>query len=229
MNFVAEENTCFVAYPEQTASANSQRCWNWFESGHQNRDQGEPSLIAGIARQIASEYAIDDRRIYIAGLSAGGAAAAVLEEAYPDIFAAVGVHSGLACGLARDMPSAFAAMQGRHSGAAQTSGKQIPTIVFHGDRDSTVHPKNGVEVVARAAAAGRYQRVTDRGSVPSGRTYTRSVHRDARGNDLIEDWVIHGGGHAWSGGSTAGSYTDPKGPDASREMLRFFLKHKRAK
>ncbi|MFA5952102.1 MAG: PHB depolymerase family esterase [Hyphomicrobium sp.] len=228
MNFAAEEHTCFVAYPEQSATANSSKCWNWFNSDHQKRDQGEPSLIAGIARQVMTEHNIDDCRIYIAGLSAGGAAAAIVAEAYPDVFAALGVHSGLACGVARDLPSAFVAMQGRHSsGSVSNGGKQIPTIVFHGDRDTTVHPKNGVEVVARAAAGGDFQHDVNHGSVPAGRTYTRSVHRDANGNEIVEEWTIHGAGHAWSGGSSAGSYTDPLGPDATKEMLRFFLKHRR--
>ncbi len=229
MNIAAEMHTCFVAYPEQTSSANISKCWNWFHSGHQNRDQGEPSLIAGIARQIMTDHNIDDRRIYIAGLSAGGAAAAVVAEAYPEVFAALGVHSGLACGAASDMQSAFAAMQGRHSSATPNGGKLTPTIVFHGDRDTTVHPKNGVDVVARAAAQGAFQHEVTEGNVPAGRAYTRSVHRNASGMEIIEDWVIHGAGHAWSGGNPAGSYTDPLGPDATTEMLRFFLKHKRPK
>lgn len=229
MNFAAEEHACFVAYPEQTATANSSKCWNWFHSSHQARDQGEPSLIAGIAKQITAEHNIDEDRIYIAGLSAGGAASAVVAEAYPDVFAALGVHSGLACGAARDLPSAFAAMQGRHAGAASSVGTSIPTIVFHGDNDTTVHPKNGVEVIARAVAGETFRLEVEHGRVDAGRSYTRSVHRAANGREFIEEWVIHGAGHAWAGGSAAGSFTDPLGPDATREMLRFFLEHKRAK
>ena len=227
MNFAAEEKSCFVAYPEQTARANSQRCWNWFQKGHQARDLGEPSLIAGIATQICSQYNVDLRRIYIAGLSAGGAAAAVLTDAYPDIFAALGVHSGVACGLATDMTSAFSVMQGRSGAEPQRAAKHVPAIVFHGDRDSTVHPKNGDQVVTRAASSGRFQRKVQQGTTATGRAFTRTVHLDAKGNAHVEDWVIHGGGHAWFGGSAKGSYTDPQGPDASREMLRFFLSHKR--
>lgn len=228
MNFAAEEQACFVAYPEQTASANGSKCWNWFQSSHQRRDQGEPSLIAGIARAIMTELNIDNDRVYIAGLSAGGAAAAVVAEAYPDVFAALGVHSGLACGVARDLPSAFAAMQGRHAGYSSIGDSAIPTIVFHGDHDTTVHPRNGVEVVARASAAAAFRQEVEQGSVHAGRNYTRSVHRSESGKEIIEEWVIHGAGHAWSGGSAVGSYTDPLGPDATKEMLRFFLKQERA-
>jgi poly(hydroxyalkanoate) depolymerase family esterase len=233
MNFAAEENTCFVVYPEQAVSANSSKCWNWFKSGDQQRGRGEPALIAGITRQVMTDCNIDPRRIYIAGLSAGGATAAIVGEAYPDLYAAVGVHSGLACGVARDLPSAFAAMRGQHPvpgpKVAGQAGEliHVPTIVFHGDRDATVHPRNGVEVIARAGAGGEFQTVVERGSVTAGHTYTRSVQSDANGRGLIEEWVIHGADHAWSGGSPSGSFTDPKGPDATKEMLRFFLEHVR--
>jgi poly(3-hydroxybutyrate) depolymerase len=189
------------------------------------RDQGEPALIAGIARQIMREHSIDPRRVYIAGLSAGGAAAVVVAEAYPDLFAAAGVHSGLACGVARDMPSAFAAMQGRHGPYTPARDQPIPTIVFHGDADKTVHPRNGADVVAGAAAGKTYPRHVEQGTTPDGMSFTRSIQRDTTGRSVIEDWVIHGAGHAWSGGSPAGTYTDPRGPDATAEMLRFFLTH----
>ncbi|MBA4130760.1 MAG: esterase [Hyphomicrobium sp.] len=225
MNFAAEDDGCFVAYPEQIPSANPQKCWNWFQTGHQSRDRGEPSIIAGIVKHIMSQHDIDPRRIYIAGLSAGGAAAAVVAEAYPDLFAALGVHSGLACGSARDLPSALAAMQGRHPPHTPTTSAPIPAIVFHGDQDKTVHPRNGADVVKSATACAAYVSETEHGRVPSGRTYARTILRDGSGKTMIEDWVIHGAGHAWSGGSTAGSFTDPHGPDATHEMLRFFLEH----
>jgi poly(hydroxyalkanoate) depolymerase family esterase len=223
MNFAAEAHGCFVAYPEQASSANAQRCWNWFKRGDQERGTGEPAIIAGIARQIISDYGIDVRRVYVAGLSAGGAAAAIMGEAYPDIFAAVGVHSGLACGAARDLPSAFAAMRG--DAPVRSGGHAVPTIVFHGDRDTTVHPRNGEQVAARAG--GKLQIVDTPATSPPFGKFTRSVRHDARGQSVLELWQIHGAGHAWSGGSAAGSFTDPSGPNATTEMLRFFLEHAR--
>lgn len=227
MNFAAEDLSCFVAFPEQNEAANSSKCWNWFHSGHQARSHGEPSVIAGIVHQISSEHDIDPRRIYVAGLSAGGAAAAVVAQAYPDVFAALGVHSGLPCGVARDFSSAFAAMQG-YNFFTPTHHNPLPTIVFHGDRDRTVHPRNGAEVAKGAAADGSYEREIERGAVLAGRSYSRSVHRGHSGKQMIEDWVIHGLGHAWSGGNIAGSFTDPLGPDATKEMIRFFLEHEKA-
>ena len=226
MNFAAEKHGCFVIYPEQTSTANVSKCWNWFNISDQKRGQGEPVIIAGITRQVMADYKIDPRRVYVAGLSAGGAAAAIVGEAYPDLYAAVGVHSGLACGVASDMPSAFEAMQGRHP-VPDHSGRQhrVPTIVFHGDRDSTVHPRNGGEVIARARAGGEFQTMVEKGDTAAGHSYTRSILRDSMGRELLEDWVIHGGGHAWSGGSSSGSFTDQKGPDATKEMVRFFLQH----
>ena len=165
------------------------------------------------------DYAVDPRRVYVAGLSAGGAAAAIMGETYPDLYAAIGVHSGLACGAARDMPSAFAAMRQARPRPADRRGpagprRVVPTIVFHGDRDTTVIPRNGDAVVAQSAAAGR---VADRGGARPGARRPRLQPHDPsrRGRrPVIEQWVVHGAGHAWSGGSAAGSYTDPRGPDA---------------
>ena len=226
MNICAEEHECFVVYPEQAAAANTSKCWNWFKSTDQVRGQGEPSIIAGLTSEMIKNNAIDPRRVYVAGFSAGGAAAAVLAEAYPDLFAAAGVHSGLACGAARDMQSAFAVMSGHQQPHRTSSNPQpstfVPVIVFHGDRDTTVHPRNGAEVVARAGAQSGLTATTETATT-AGRSYTRSLYRDGQGRTVMEDWVIHGAGHGWSGGSKRGSFADAKGPDASREMLRFFL------
>jgi poly(hydroxyalkanoate) depolymerase family esterase len=234
MNMIAEEKTCLVAYPAQASDANPAKCWNWFRPADQRRGEGEPSLIAGITRQVMSQYAVDPRRVYIGGLSAGAAAAAVMGATYPDIYAAIGVHSGLACGAAADMPSAFAAMRNGESSAASTyrgaaavpeGGPSIPTIVFHGDCDTTVHPRNGHHVIAQSKRTTSARMQVHRGRITGGHAYTRTLHIDASGRVLLEHWEIHGAGHAWSGGSPAGSYTDPRGPDATREMLRFFLDH----
>jgi poly(hydroxyalkanoate) depolymerase family esterase len=234
MNVLAEEQTCLVVYPEQSSDANPAKCWNWFRPNDQRRGQGEPSLLAGITRQVMRDYSVDPQRVYIGGLSAGAAAAAVMGATYLDLYAAIGVHSGLACGAANDLPSAFAAMRqgdlATSSGSGDISafpgdGPAVPTIVFHGDRDTTVHPRNGDHVIARSMRATNSQKRVHHGRIPGGHAYTRTIHTDASGRAMLEHWDIHGAGHAWSGGSPAGSYTDPRGPDAAREMLRFFLEH----
>lgn len=228
MNELAEASRFLVAYPEQPASANPSRCWNWFNADDQQRDRGEPSLIAGITRQIVGDFNISPGCVYVAGLSAGGAAAAVMGATYPELYAAIGVHSGLACGAATDMPSAFAAMRSGAPGAAPGGGAAPtqPTIVFHGDRDNTVSPVNGEQIITQAMAAARLTRRTEQGQAPDGMAYTRTAYRDTGTRTVLEHWTLHGAGHAWSGGSQEGSYADPRGPDASREMLRFFQQHR---
>lgn len=235
MNLIAEEQTCLVVYPAQHGLANPAKCWNWFRGSDQRRGRGEPSLIAGITRQVMHDYSVDPQRVYVGGLSAGAAAAAVMGATYPDLYAAIGVHSGLACGAADDLISAFAAMRQGDSGYSSASGEAtdiledqqpfVPTIVFHGDRDNIVHPRNADHVICCSLRASKWQKKVDRGCVPNGHAYTRTIHTDANGRAMLEQWCIHGAGHAWSGGSPAGSYTDPRGPDAAREMLRFFRDH----
>ncbi|WP_395675496.1 alpha/beta hydrolase family esterase [Inquilinus sp.] len=231
MNELAEEQGFFVAYPEQTRSANASRCWNWFNPGDQRRDGGEPALIAGITRQIMRDHPVDPARVYVAGLSAGGAAAAIMGAAYPDLYAAIGVHSGLACGAASDMVSAFTAMrQGMAATGPRRSGIAVPTIVFHGDRDTTVSPVNGDQVLAQIEAGSESLRTkVSHGAAPGGIGYTCTVRTADDGRAISEHWVLHGAGHAWSGGSSAGSYTEPRGPDASREMMRFFQQQRSPK
>ncbi|WP_370266223.1 extracellular catalytic domain type 1 short-chain-length polyhydroxyalkanoate depolymerase [Hyphomonas atlantica] len=223
MNELAEEQGFLVAYPAQSKAANVKKCWNWFSAADQMREQGEPSLIAGITREIMAEHAVDPGRVYVAGLSAGGAAAAIMGAVYPELYAAVGVHSGLPRGAARDMASAFAAMQGANVATVPVSGQVVPTIVFHGDGDKTVHPANAESVITQASAGNRFTVKSEDGRAAGDVAWQRTVHTDAGGRAVLENWTIRGAGHAWSGGSQAGTYTDPNGPDASREMLRFFF------
>ncbi|MFL6718670.1 MAG: alpha/beta hydrolase family esterase [Burkholderiaceae bacterium] len=225
MNVLAEEHGCLVAYPAQSKNANGSNCWNWFQANDQRRERGEPAIIAAIARDILRDYKADPARVYVAGLSAGGAMAAILASQYPDLFAAAGIHSGLPTGAAHDVPSAFAAMK---NGTVKAGGAAaIPLIVFHGDADKTVNPRNGQAVLAQRTAGRASNAEVEKGKAANGRGYTRAIHRDSTGKLLAEHWTVHGSGHAWSGGSRRGSYTDPQGPNASREMLRFFLEHRK--
>jgi len=217
MNLLAEETGCLVLYPAQSSSANASRCWNWFSAVDQRRDQGEPSIIAGMTREAMRQHAVDPSQVYVAGLSAGGAMATIMGTLYPDLYAAVGVHSGLPFASAHDLPSALAAMKGDFR-RAQAPGRALPVIVFHGDRDTTVHPANGDELVRHLAQPG----TAEPGRVPDGHAYTRTLYPGMDGIIHAEHWLVHGAGHAWFGGNARGSYTDGKGPDASREMMRFF-------
>ncbi|MCM5682248.1 PHB depolymerase family esterase [Schlegelella sp. S2-27] len=219
MNEAAREQGFLVLYPAQTQQANPSRCWNWFKHNHQRRGRGEPELLAGMTREVTARHGADHRRVYVAGLSAGGAMAAILGAAYPELYAAVGVHSGLPVGSARDVKTAFDAMKNGAAGKARTA--MPPTIVFHGDRDTTVHPLNGKQVAADCIGACEPQ--LERARHANGRHYTRRTYRDANGRLAAEHWEVHGAGHAWSGGSARGSYTDGQGPDATAEMLRFFF------
>ncbi len=226
MNAPAGAQGFFVLYPEQSPDANPQRCWNWFKHNHQQRGSGEPALIAGMTQAVVKAHGIDPRRIYIAGLSAGGAMAAIVAGAYPELFAAAGVHSGLPGGVARNLPEALALMNsGAATGAQLQRAAPVPTIVFHGDADRTVHPRNGEQVIAAALGGAAGSPRVEQGVSPKGRRYTRSTHHDGEGKSLAEHWRVEGAGHAWSGGDAQGSYTDARGPDATREMLRFFFEH----
>jgi poly(hydroxyalkanoate) depolymerase family esterase len=237
MNELAERDGFYVAYPRQTSGGNAQKCWNWFQPADQGRERGESGIIAGIVRTILGDHPIDPARVYIAGLSAGGAQAVNVARAYPDLFAGVGVHSGLAAGSARDLSSALMAMRagapgselpggGSGFGTGQASDAvRVPTIVFHGANDATVSPKNGDAVLAQAGIAGLSPR-RESGTQAGGHRYSRTRYADGQGRVQVESWHIDGAGHAWSGGSQAGSYTDPLGPDASRAMLDFFAEHR---
>lgn len=235
MNALAEQARCMVLYPEQSSQANWNRCWNWYDQAHHERDEGEPALIVGLAQTLIAEHAIDRARVSVAGLSSGGAMAVILGRTYPDVFNAVGCHSGLAHRSATDGASAMTAMrEGAGPSAPGTASpvSPIPTIVFHGDIDNTVHQKNSADVVRQALASysgqvpgqSRETAMCEQTGETSGRSFTRHTHHGETGDVVAEQWTIHGTGHAWSGGNLQGSYTDTRGPDASKEMLRFFMK-----
>ena len=243
MNILAEERGCFVAYPAQSKKANISKCWNWFKASDQGRDQGEPAIIAGLVRELLLTYGLDQKRVYVAGLSAGGAMAVILGRTYPDLFAAIGVHSGLPYGAAHDLPSAFAAMhrpdtavpRGERLESAQAWRTSVPTIVFHGDRDMTVHPGNGEQVATETAAVNADESSrestaaeTRTGEASGGYAYTCTLFKDENERIVVENWLVHGAAHAWFGGDSRGSFVDPYGPDATSEMMRFFLARTRA-
>ena len=229
MNARAREQGFFVLYPAQSQDGNAQRCWNWFARAHQQRGSGEPALLAAMTQFMMARYGLDSQRVYIAGLSAGGAMADIVAAAYPEIFAGVGVHSGLPRGSATNVAGAFAAMKNAEPtarSAAKVINSTVPTIVFHGDADPTVHPKNGEQVIAALLRGVKsYEPRLEQGTARGGRNYTRSTYRTESGETIAEHWLVKGAGHAWSGGSSHGSYTDARGPDATREMLRFFFEH----
>lgn len=246
MNHAAAPANALVLYPEQPHSANPNGCWNWFRPGDQHRGSGEPALLVAMVRDVMARHAVDAERVYVAGLSAGGAMAAVLGREYPDVFAAVGVHSGLQAGAAHNVMGALSAMKnGAKAGAATrptgNTGASLPPppplIVFHGDADTTVHAHNAEQLIqaqltALASAQGGAQHTVQtvhKGRSPGGRGYTRTVHAlpaDRAGTVVAEHWLLHHTGHAWAGGHASGSHTDPAAVDATAEMLRFFLAHR---
>ncbi len=234
MNMFAEGKTLLVAYPEQISSANNSKCWNWFQPADQQRGMGEPSLIAGITQQIMNSYHVDTNRVYIAGMSAGGAMAVIMAVTYPDLYVAVGVHSGLAYRAGHDVRSGFAAMRRGSGNSSRQLTTVIPLIVFHGDRDTTVFPVNADHLLDQWLQATNYGQGRSvgstkviRGQVASGRAYTRFIYHNTGDHAVAEKWLVHQAGHVWSGGSTDGSFTDPRGPDASSELLRFFAEQSR--
>jgi poly(hydroxyalkanoate) depolymerase family esterase len=240
MNAMAEEKQCFVLYPAQSRRANDPKCWSWFSAADQVRERGEPSLIADMTRNIMRDYHVDESMIYVAGLSAGGAMAVIMATEYPEIFAAAAVHSGMPYSAAKSLFSALSAMKNGPrrrwydiTSKSEGTAPAVPMIVFHGDADRVVHPINGDHVIRQAVEATSgpecdpvTMTTTVERNAPERRSYTRTIYHDERGRDISEQWVIHGSGHAWSGGCSDGSYTDPNGPDATNEMMRFFYDRK---
>ncbi len=250
MNELADKNNFLVVYPEQSNQANPLRCWNWFETKHQERDSGEPSLLAAIIRQLGSTHKVDVRRVYVAGISAGAAMAVVMAATYPDLFSGVGVMAGLAFKAGTTVETGLAAMkqggpdpkqQGLLAFKAmgnQSSAKSIrrmPVIVFHGDADPYLSSVNADQVIAQWATTNDYlddgkdndsvksePAKTIAGSIPTGYSFTRFVYNDRSGALLMEKWIVKGLGHTWSGSPATAPFADPKGPNASAEMWRFF-------
>ena len=230
MNALADVLGFLVLYPQQSVSANIGRCWNWHRPGDQERGRGEPAVVAALTLQIIENCKANPARVYIAGISAGGAAAAIIAAAYSDLYAAVGVHSGLARGTVSTLGAALSAMRNGPSGeSGGTTKHPLPTIIFHGDQDRVVHPSNATGFSTHLLRSSHRSIVslTEKGRSIGGRDFTRTVYRQGLGEVLLDDWTVHGSGHAWSGGRAAGSHTDPAGPDASRAMARFFLARKR--
>ena len=250
MNRLAEEYGFVVVYPQQTRTYNQNLCWNWFASANQYRGSGEPAILAGIVQTMKQEqtsWSIDPHRIYVAGHSAGAAMAVILGATYPDLFAAIGVHSGLEYQAASSLNNSLKAMyqggpdpvqQGQAAyDAMGGAARVVPTIVFHGTHDQTVSSINGDQVVQQwmhtdqLASQGRYvadfqHPTTSRiKQVPGARSYTVSIWKNGTGREVQVYWKVNGMGHAWSGGSSDGSYTDPHGPNASLAMYHFFMDH----
>ena len=233
----AESKGWLVVYPEQIQRANAHRCWNWFRPTDQQAGGGEPAIIAGIVRQVINEYPIDTRRVYVAGLSAGGAMAAIMAHEYPELFAAAAIHSGLPVGAAHDVGSALALMKtgdSKFTPSSATSPQRIvPMIVIHGDADATVNPANADRLVRTAVETYRLlypdqplqKSVDTTDATADSHAYQRIRHEAPDGSSVVEQWEIHGAGHAWSGGNGTGSHADARGPDATQAMLRFFLQH----
>ena len=245
MNALAEREGFLVLYPEQRVGANLLNCWNWFEPSNQERGSGEPSIIAGATERVIVEHNVDADRVYVAGISAGGAMTSIMGATYPDLYAAIGVHSGLEYKAAENIAAARAAQkaggpdpdQQGYSAflSAREEARVLPTIVFHGEEDEEVDVVNAHQTLSQWAQTNDYSfdgsdndGITDepadilRGQAPEGYHYVRYVYENPEGNAVMEKWIIEGLGHAWSGGDLEGSYTDPEGPDASEEMVRFF-------
>jgi poly(hydroxyalkanoate) depolymerase family esterase len=249
MNEIAEQNNFLVVYPEQTAVANPLRCWNWFDPKHQMREAGEPALLAAVIKQVFASYRVDTARVYVVGISAGGAMANVMGVSYPDLFSAIGVSAGLEFKAATTVEGGLAAMkqggpdpaqQGllafKAMGASARTRRRMPVIVFQGEADPYVNPANAEQLIQQWVSTNNHlanTRIdykviaqpaqTVEGSVAGGYAYTRSIYQDGAGRNAMEKWIVKGLGHAWSGSPAAGLFADPKGPRASQEMWRFFV------
>jgi poly(hydroxyalkanoate) depolymerase family esterase len=250
MNLLAERHGFVVLYPQQAITSNYKRCWNWFLPLNQQREGGVPARIVGMVKSLQrtpTRWRIDPTRIYVAGLSAGGSMAVILGATYPDVFAAIGVHSGLGYQAAMDVKSALQAMR-RGGPDPQQAGHRayvamgdcarvVPTIVFQGTHDRTVAPMNGDQVVQQwmqtnhLASCGMYTADfrtpthVASGQISNGYAYRVETWHARNGEAVQAYWKIDGLGHGWSGGNSGGLHTDPRGPSASDAMYDFFMAH----
>jgi poly(hydroxyalkanoate) depolymerase family esterase len=249
MNAVADANRFLVVYPEQSRMANLLKCWKWFNPKHQMRDAGEPSILAAVVEQVCSSHNVDRDRVYVAGVSAGGAMASILAATYGDIFAGAAIFAGAEFKAATSFSEALAAMtrggpdpvrQGQlafeamRSGLARKNRRRMPVIVFHGTADNRVHPINADQAITQwsktneclaAQHAENGFRLTETvidAKEPDGYPYRKHIYVDSDARVLMEKWLVEGLGHAWSGSPKPSKYGDPKGPKASAEIWRFF-------
>jgi len=248
MDVVAEEQGYFVLYPEQLAKANARSCWNWFDAAHQMHGHGEPSLIAGMVNEIARKYAIDAARVHLVGVSAGAAMATLTAVAYPQQFATLTSASGIGWRAATDVVRALTVMQKGGGDGLPTSqmmiaamgstARAVPTLVLHGGRDAVVNAKNADDLAtqwvgvhdALRARNGEPALLADAAAATrsdNGYTVNERSWRDSKGSARVTLIRIEDLGHAWSGGSTVGTFTDAKGPDASRLIAAFCAAHAR--
>jgi poly(hydroxyalkanoate) depolymerase family esterase len=235
-----EREEVIALLPEQPATANPKKCWSWYDPAHQVRGAGEPAVIAGMADAVLREYSVDAARVHLGGVSAGAVMASLVAVAYPERFASLALHSGLAWRPATDVTGALGAMakgvaDADESGVSALAAmgerrRMVPVLVIHGGKDPVVNPANGRQAArqwavtsARALGATLGAATTTTGET-NGYAWTRVCHV-AGGVCVVEEWLVPELGHAWSGGSREGTYTDERGPDATREMLRFFREH----
>jgi poly(hydroxyalkanoate) depolymerase family esterase len=233
-----------VLFPEQSPAAHVQRCWNWYDPASQGRDSGEAGMIAALTRRVAQQHSVDPARIYVAGISAGGLMASILAAAYPDVYAALGVHSGAAFPAAANVMEGLATMRGDTPAASSAAAaiaamgsrlRSVPVVIVHGDEDAVVKPVNALyaaqtwwEVHARATGRAAEPVVDRRRGSSGGRAYEVATYADTPGGSAVaEVWMVEGLGHAWSGGAEGGSYADPQGPDAARVIVEFLIRQRR--
>ena len=234
-NSAAADAGVIVVWPEQTAQQQPQKCWSWYDPAHQAAGAGEPAIIAGITREVMASHAVDPARVYVAGVSAGAAMAVNTAAAYPELYAAVAAHSGIAYRAAQTVPAALSVMK---SGAADPDalagmlkaalGPHRPALIaIHGGADVVVVPANSRQLAAQWAGALGLGPAAESTSTEDGASFARTVYDDAGGAPQVELLIVAGVGHAWSGGSPEGTFTHAGSPDATAHILRFLLAHPR--